>query len=136
MNWLKEHEADSWILKGAIVFFLLFPAFYSPYTDVYQSAYYAGFSWAYFMMALYMAIQVWKKKEKIWPLSGAALAYFAGLLVYNLLSLYFNHKYLHWYWEQVNNTVAFYYVRNAIYTVSVGYCHTLVNQMAVDIRIF
>lgn len=29
MNWLKEHEADSWILKGAIVFFLLFPAFYS-----------------------------------------------------------------------------------------------------------
>ena len=107
MNWLKEHEADSWILKGAIVFFLLFPAFYSPYTDVYQSAYYAGFSWAYFMMALYMAIQVWKKKEKIWPLSGAALVYFAGLLVYNLLSLYFNHKYLHWYWEQVNNTVAF-----------------------------
>lgn len=59
------------------------------------------------MMALYMAIQVWKKKEKIWPLSGAALVYFAGLLVYNLLSLYFNHKYLHWYWEQVNNTVAF-----------------------------
>ena len=86
---------------------LLFPAFYSPYTDVYQSAYYAGFSWAYFLLVLYMAVRVWKNRDRIWPVSAVGILYFAGLLVYNLLSLYFNHKYLHWYWEQINNTVAF-----------------------------
>lgn len=48
MNWIKEHEIDSWLLRGTVALMLLFPAFYSPYTDVYQSAYYAGFSWAYF----------------------------------------------------------------------------------------
>lgn len=107
MNWLIEHKADSWILKGAFVFFLLFPAFYSPYTDVYQSAYYGGFSWAYFLLVLYIALQIWKNREKILPVSLAALVFLGGLFLYNLLSLYFNHKYLHWYWEQVNNTVAF-----------------------------
>lgn len=37
MNWIKEHEIDSWLLRGAVALMLLFPAFYSPYTDVYQS---------------------------------------------------------------------------------------------------
>lgn len=107
MNQLIEHKADSWILKGAFVFFLLFPAFYSPYTDVYQSAYYGGFSWAYFFLVLYMGLQLWKNRREILPLSGAAIVFLGGLLLYNLLSLYFNHRYLHWYWEQINNTVAF-----------------------------
>ena len=107
MNWIKEHEIDSWLLRGAVALMLLFPAFYSPYTDVYQSAYYAGFSWAYFLLVLYMAVRVWKNRDRIWPVSAVGILYFAGLLVYNLLSLYFNHKYLHWYWEQINNTVAF-----------------------------
>ena len=107
MNWIKEHEIDSWLLRGAVALMLLFPAFYSPYTDVYQSAYYAGFSWAYFLVVLYMAVRVWNNRDRLPRISIAAIVYFAGLLIYNLLSLYFNHKYLHWYWEQVNNTVAF-----------------------------
>lgn len=107
MNWIKEHEIDSWLLRGAVALMLLFPAFYSPYTDVYQSAYYAGFSWAYFLVVLYMAVRVWNNRDRLLRISIAAIVYFAGLLIYNLLSLYFNHKYLHWYWEQVNNTVAF-----------------------------
>ena len=107
MNWIKEHEIDSWLLRGTVALLLLFPAFYSPYTDVYQSAYYAGFSWAYFLVVLYMAVRVWNNRDRLPRISIAAIVYFAGLLIYNLLSLYFNHKYLHWYWEQVNNTVAF-----------------------------
>lgn len=107
MNWIKEHEIDSWLLRGTVALMLLFPAFYSPYTDVYQSAYYAGFSWAYFLVVLYMAVRVWNNRDRLPRISIAAIVYFAGLLIYNLLSLYFNHKYLHWYWEQVNNTVAF-----------------------------
>lgn len=107
MNWLKEHEIDSWILKGAFVLMLLFPAFYSPYTDVYQSAYYAGFSWAYFMLVLYMLLQLVWNRKKLLRLSAAGALFLGGLLLYNILSLYFNHKYLGWYWEQINNTVAF-----------------------------
>ena len=107
MNWLNEHEIDSWILRAAFVFMLLFPAFYSPHTDVYQSAYYAGFSWAYFLLVLYMLLQLVWNRGKLARLHAAAAVYFGVLLLYNVLSLYFNHKYLHWYWEQINNTVAF-----------------------------
>ena len=107
MNWLKEHEIDSWILRAAFVFMLLFPAFYSPHTDVYQSAYYAGFSWAYFLLVLYMLLQLVWNRGKLARLHAAAAVYFGVLLFYNVISLYFNHKYLHWYWEQINNTVAF-----------------------------
>ena len=109
MKWLKKHEIDSWILRAAFVLMLLFPAFYSPHTDVYQSAYYAGFSWAYFLLVLYMFLQLVQNRDRLKPrvrkLTG--IAYFGVLILYNLLSLYFNHKYLHWYWEQLNNTVAF-----------------------------
>jgi len=110
MNWIKEKEMDSWLLKGAFIFMLLFPAFYSPHTDVYQSAYYAGFTCSYFLLTLYMAVQVIKnsgKNEKKKKISLAGALFFGILLLYNLLSLYFNRKYLHWYWEQINNTTAF-----------------------------
>lgn len=109
MNWLKEYEIDSWILRTAFFLMLLFPAFYSPYTDVYQSAYYGGFSWAYFLLVLYMALQLAWHQDRLWPVawSMVGIAYFGLLFLYNMLSLYFNHNYLHWYWEQINNTVAF-----------------------------
>ena len=93
-----------WLLKGFCVFMLLFPAFYSPYTDVYQSAYYGGFSWAYLCLVLYMGIQLLRQGIENWK---RWLPYLALLVIYNLLSLYFNYKYLHWYWEQINNSIAF-----------------------------
>ena len=109
MNWLKEHEIDSWILKAAFVFMLLFPAFYSPHTDVYQSAYYAGFSWAYFLLGIYILLQLAWNRDRLrpsaWKLAG--IVYVVLLFLYNVLSLYFNHTCLHWYWEQINNTLAF-----------------------------
>lgn len=108
MNWLKTHEPDFWLLRIALFFMLVFPAFYSPFTDVYQSAYYAGFSWAYFFLVLYLVLQLVRNKEKLWPLNAVGIMFFGILFSYNLLSLYFNHKYLHWYWEQINNTVAFF----------------------------
>lgn len=107
MRWIKKHEIDSWFFRGAVALMLLFPAFYSPYTDVYQSAYYAWVFGHIFCWYCTMVVRVWKNRDRIWPVSAVGILYFAGLLVYNLLSLYFNHKYLHWYWEQINNTVAF-----------------------------
>ena len=102
----RVKEWDSWVLKSYFVFTLLFPAFYSPYTDVYLSAYYGGFSWAYLFLSLYMGIRIVKKwdQEKPWK---KWLPYILLLAAYNLFSFYFNYKYLHWYWEQINNTVAF-----------------------------
>ena len=109
MNWLKEHEIDSWILKAAFVLMLLFPAFYSPHTDVYQSAYYEGFSWAYFLLGIYILLQLAWNRDRLRPSAWkpAGIVYVVLLFLYNVLSLYFNHTYLHWYWEQINNTLAF-----------------------------
>ncbi len=104
MEWLKRQKADLWLLKGFCIFMLLFPAFYSPYTDVYQSAYYGGFSWAYLCLAFYIGKQLLHWNMSRWK---RWLPYLSILAVYNLLSLYFNYKYLHWYWEQINNTIAF-----------------------------
>ena len=104
MECLKQKEIDGWLMKGFIICALLFPAFYSPYTDVYQSAYYGGFSWAYFFLVLFLIVQVLTGKRKNirnW------LPYLGLLVLYNLLSLYFNYTELQWYWEQINNTVAF-----------------------------
>lgn len=123
MEWLKKQKAVPWLLKGFCVFMLLFPAFYSPYTDVYQSAYYGGFSWAYFLLVIYMGILLLNQKSRNWK---KWTPYFALLAFYNLLSLYFNYKYLHWYWEQVNNTVAFLF-----FAVLVG-CETKLDEGGQD----
>ena len=107
MKRVKQGEETSWLLKGFIIFSLIFPAFYSPYTDVYLSAYYGGFSWGYLLLVFYMGwwtIKSKKRKEDSWK---RWMVYIVMLLVYNVLSLLFNYKYLHWYWEQINNTVAF-----------------------------
>ncbi len=106
MEWLKQQKADSWLIKGFLVFSLLLPVFYSPYTDVYQSAYYGGFSWAYLCLSGYMIVQLIRNRRKIKP-SVPLFLYGGALFLYNGLSLYFNYRYLHWYWEQINNTAAF-----------------------------
>lgn len=103
----KVRALSAWILKGFFVFTLLFPAFYSPFTDVYQSAYYGGFSWAYLCLVLYMGLQLLERRGFKKKLTGVWYLYFGLLAVYNLLSFYFNYKELHWYWEQINNTIAF-----------------------------
>ena len=109
-DFVEKYELDSWALKLFIVFNLLFPAYYSPYTDVYMSAYYPGFSWAYFFLCIYMALLLIRSRGSVKKWSIAGFLFAAGLLLYNLLSLYFNYIYLHWYWEQVNNTVAFLFI--------------------------
>mgnify|MGYP002512481295 CR=1 FL=1 len=113
MTQKKWQGAALWALKGFCIFSLLLPVFYSPYTDVYQSAYYGGFSWAYLMLVCYMAIEalaVWRQPGTLWE-KGAAhkgwLFYLLVLVIYNVIALYMNYKYLHWYWEQINHTVAF-----------------------------
>lgn len=104
---MEKQKISSICLKLFIIFSLLFPVMYSPYTDVYQSAYYGGFSWANFFLVLSLGIKFWEFFRERSRLTGRWILYLVFLLLYNLLSLYFNYKYLYWYWEQINNTVAF-----------------------------
>lgn len=91
-------------LKLFIVFSLLFPAFWSTFSEEYKMEYYAVFTAAYGAVLLYLLACVlkgaWQKKEKF-PLILAGL-----LVLYNALSLFFNIRYQHWYGEQINNTIA------------------------------
>lgn len=100
-------KGSDWILRGFFIFTLLFPAFYSPYTDVYQSAYYSGFSWAYLCLVIYMGLQIAGSRRSGKKIAKTGWFYLGLLVLYNLLSLYFNYTELHWYWEQINNTVGF-----------------------------
>lgn len=93
-------------LKLFIAFSLFFPAFYGPFNEDYKMEYYAAFTLAYGALLLYMAWQAFRGQRKGQRDRGMEI-YIAGIFIYNLLSLYFNMKYLHWYGEQINNTIAF-----------------------------
>lgn len=92
-------------LKLFMVFSLFFPAFYSAFNEEYKMEYYAVFTLAYGILLIYMLLQVWKGKRK--KKQRFVTLYAAVLVLYNALSLYMNVKYLHWYGEQINNTIAF-----------------------------
>jgi len=116
MKFLQNKKIEIWVLKGFLVFALLFPAIYSPYTDVYQSAWYTSFSWGYFCAGLFVLLvlfRMWKERKKI-PVK--LMIYLLALVVYNGLSLYFNYTELHWYWEQINNTIAFVFLGVLVYS--------------------
>ena len=89
-----------------VVLSLFFPAFYSVFDATYMSIYYAGFSWPYLMAGIYLAL-LFVDKRKEGKMTPFLWGYLLLILLYNIFSFYFNVKYLHWYWEQINNTLAF-----------------------------
>ena len=93
-----------------MVLALLFPTFYSPYTDIYQSPYYIAVSVAYLVLVLFMGTQVWKKRVRTGLNRKWMWGFLLFVLLYNILSFYFNIRYLHWYGEQLNVTIAFLFV--------------------------
>lgn len=95
------------LLSVYMVLTLLFPAFYSPYTDIYQSSYYVSVSWAYLILVVLMGVTIWRKEWKAGRNRLWIWGYLILLFLYNALSLYFNIRELHWYGEQFNNTIAF-----------------------------
>ena len=91
-------------LKLFMVFSLFFPAFWSTFNEDYKMEYYAVFTAAYAVLLIYMLLQLWKGKRK--KGQRFVLVFLALLVLYNGLSLYMNLNYLHWYGEQINNTIA------------------------------
>ena len=92
-------------LKLFILFSLFFPAFYSPFNEEYKIEYYVLFTAAYGALLLYMVWQLARGQRKRGD--RFLTAYMAGIVIYNAVSLYMNVRYLHWYGEQLNNTIAF-----------------------------
>ncbi len=92
-------------LKLFIIFSLFFPAFYGPFNEDYKMEYYVMFTAAYGALLLYMVWQLFCGQRK--GRDKFRIVYVSGLLIYNLVSLYMNLQYLHWYGEQINNTIAF-----------------------------
>ncbi len=92
-------------LKAFVILSLFFPAFYSTFNEEYKMEYYAVFAVAYGAAFFYMLFQLveGKREKRQKLLTGCA----GVLLLYNVLSLYMNIRYLHWYGDQINYTLAF-----------------------------
>lgn len=91
--------------KVFIILSLFFPAFYSIFDADYLIEYYAGFSWAYAALAVFLFCQV--LQHKVCRRSLFFWVLLVGIVLYNLLFTYYNIRYHHWYGEQVNNSIAF-----------------------------
>ena len=103
----REVKIQNIFLKLFLITSLFFPAFYSPFEADYLGEYFAGFLVAYLFLALYLMIQMIRLKAL--PKEQTFWMFFVFTIIYNVLSLYFNVKELHWYWEQINNTIGFLY---------------------------
>ncbi len=101
----REVKIQNIFLKLFLITSLFFPAFYSPFEADYLGEYFAGFLVAYLFLALYLMIQMIRLKAL--PKEQTFWMFFVFTIIYNVLSLYFNVKELHWYWEQINNTIGF-----------------------------
>lgn len=93
------------LLKLFLITSLFFPVFYSPFETDYLGEYFVGFSLAYSFLALYLITQAIRLKSL--PKDMMFWIFWGFVVFYNILSFYFNIKKLHWYWEQINNTIAF-----------------------------
>ena len=105
---MKSHNKglQDLLLKLFLIVSLFFPAFYSIFDADYLAEYFVGPSAAYMILVLYLSYQLVKLRTM--P-EGKSFWIFLGIIIlYNAVSYYFNVKYLHWYWEQINNTIAFF----------------------------
>ncbi|MCI9621912.1 MAG: hypothetical protein HFI23_01060 [Lachnospiraceae bacterium] len=92
-------------LKLFIIISLFFPAVYSSFQEDYKAEYYITFTLAYAVLLIYMGGQLFLGRQK--ERDKFLILYLAGIFIYNAVSLYMNVKYLHWYGEQIDNTIAF-----------------------------
>ena len=99
------HTVRKISFKIFIILSLFFPAFYSIFDADYLIEYYAGFSWAYAALTVFLLCQVLQHKVRRRSLFFWVLL--VGIVLYNLLFTYYNIRYHHWYGEQVNNSIAF-----------------------------
>lgn len=101
----RKIEIQAMLFRLFLLVSLFFPAFYSPFDANYLAEYFVSFSAAYLILVFYLVFQMVRLHTR--PQKISFWIFLGVVIVYNIVSLYFNAKYLHWYWEQINNTIAF-----------------------------
>ena len=102
LNIIPEHYSTTFI-KHLIVFALFFPVFYSEMGN----AYYPDFILVNVFAACFLAVIVLRHDFTFTNSKVFVFTLTAILIVYDICALYINKKYLHWYSDQANVTVAF-----------------------------
>ena len=104
----RHDKVQEILIHLFIILTLFFPAIYSPLSYEEGGEYFVMISIPYVVLGVFLLWIIWNNRNCkcdktdvnfFWFLSGL-------LLIYNLLSFYYNIKYLHWYGEQLNNTIA------------------------------
>lgn len=97
-------QIDSHILlKHFIVFALFFPFF----TSKMENAFFPDFILVNVFVSLFIIIVFLQKRIQISTKDFLALSLTVLLFLYNLTAFYMNKKYLHWYSDQMNVSIAF-----------------------------
>lgn len=99
---LKYHYPNVFF-KHFIVFALFFPFFISNIGN----AYYPDFILVNLFSFLFIITIIITKQIRITRKDFLAFSLGIALILYNLSALYVNHKYLHWYSDQINVSLAF-----------------------------
>ena len=96
------------LIRLFIMLTLFFPAFYSPFGYEEGGEYFVMISIPYLVLGIFLLCIIWKNRSHKYRKEDAKFffALLGVLLIYNLFSFYYNIKYLHWYGEQLNNTIA------------------------------
>ncbi len=98
-----KKSISTFLLKIYIVLSLFFPAYESKVgNSYYVERYYAHIALAVYLIYTFVIRHEWKPKK-----TGLCTALLVLIGIYNILSLYYNVRYLHWYGEQINNTISF-----------------------------
>lgn len=100
---LSLEQWEEVLMKAFIFTTLFFPLYYSKPQQ--QPYFYPEISLPYCILTLYLIVVILKRPKLQQKKFG--LLFGGLLLIYNVVFLYYNHKYQHWYWEQINNTIAF-----------------------------
>lgn len=97
------------LIRLFILLTLFFPAFYSPLGYEEGGERFVLISVPYLVLGLFLLITIWNDRKTPAEKNGRMFFWgFLGVLtVYNLFSFGYNITYLHWYGEQLNNTIAF-----------------------------
>ena len=104
----RNDKVQQILIRLFIILTLFFPAIYSPLTYEDGAEYFVLISIPYLALGIFLLWAVWNGRNREYDKGDIKffLALIGVLLIYNLFSFYYNIKYLHWYGEQLNNTIA------------------------------
>ncbi len=104
----KPDKIQGILIRLFIILTLFFPVVYSPLSYEDGGEYFVMISLPYLVLGIFLLWAIWNNRNRKYDRADRKFFWFllGILLIYNLFSFYYNIRYLHWYGEQLNNTVA------------------------------